>query len=1045
MPRRLAPPHNPDQLDLPDRDVVLYAHLDPLHAANLKSLRLNWKWAAVSQFFYTFAPLLALNDVSLSDIEDDLARPSSIYLPRLMSRLLITLTQDRKINVDNWQTALRKQYWKRLPEANPIGPEPQIAQSEEEDEEEEAEEGAEDAGQPSSDPPDQAPDTPAAPPPEDSSHDRPADDASATNGLTAVSTPAEGTPSLEPSKPEAKRKPRKKGKGSRAHSRVVDPPMQFEGESKDWFDLELLEKLDSLHLLIEWQFQNPQRLRLLMKDDDETAQWRVEPIGYDAKTNAYWLIGPDRLWIQRAVPKPPRSAKRKRPPVKSKAATTPRKSAREQSDDDEPAPRSAKRSRTQRSARTSTSRADALPTPNGSRSRAAKVQANKKLDAQAKDLAEFQRQTASAARAKAARQKTASPQKPTAQGTRASARLRGSTQDDDEWQEIPREWLKPSDEDETEEDGGLSKEDGNGDDGGDVSSELTELSDSSEVSEAEPEEEKPTAVNGTRSRLRGGASQTASKRRAATVKVEKVEDEASPDETSEALPPVPADFVEWELICITLYDWEHVADPFIKATHRFERALYKVLTENIVPIVTAELKEIERKRKVEEALVHRKRSSRIATKETEKEEARLAAAKKVEEEEKEARAKRADARAKKEQAEREKRERARDQRRIEREEREERARRKEERAKNLEAESVQSGSATPSNASVAALDRRRESDSVHLSRVASRSSTSTPDWILDCEICRKSGRNIDDGLPMVSCNSCGRWQHITCHDRADAVAGRQRRNWESQQFYCQQCRAAIQSRRMAQNSSQTYMAGGQQHYHQPNSYSQKPQVSGAYSSAHHQMYRQPTSDLRYSQSYYSGDSRESYPSNHHATSPTSAYPLPAQFHAQSNHAQPSNGYAQYPQDQRSMYSSGPPRSAHPSISNGYPAADQYARHQPPVPVPQRSSVYEAPAMSSLHQNEPHYPPSQPSSSQYRDPYPPPQARWTNGGDHYYTSSNGIPSRNTSDLNYLSRDANGGGPSSAWSNAAMLGERDTSQQQPIVSPSGYTPTYNYPGP
>jgi hypothetical protein len=69
----------------------------------------------------------------------------------------------------------------------------------------------------------------------------------------------------------------------------------------------MLAKLDSMHLLTEWQFQNPTRLRSLMKTDDEDATWvcflplclmfrsfsfqRIEPIGYDAKSNAYWLIG----------------------------------------------------------------------------------------------------------------------------------------------------------------------------------------------------------------------------------------------------------------------------------------------------------------------------------------------------------------------------------------------------------------------------------------------------------------------------------------------------------------------------------------------------------------------------------------------------------------------------------------------------------------------------------------------------------------------------------------------------------------------------------
>lgn len=43
--------------------------------------------------------------------------------------------------------------------------------------------------------------------------------------------------------------------------------------AKDWLDLPMLVKLDSMHLLVEWQFQNPMRLRNLMKFDDEGATW----------------------------------------------------------------------------------------------------------------------------------------------------------------------------------------------------------------------------------------------------------------------------------------------------------------------------------------------------------------------------------------------------------------------------------------------------------------------------------------------------------------------------------------------------------------------------------------------------------------------------------------------------------------------------------------------------------------------------------------------------------------------------------------------------
>ena len=80
--------------------------------------------------------------------------------------------------------------------------------------------------------------------------------------------------------------------------------------------------------------------------------------------------------------------------------------------------------------------------------------------------------------------------------------------------------------------------------------------------------------------------------------------------------------------------------------------------------------EIIRQRQLEEALVHRKRSSRIAIKENEKEEAELAAKKRAEEDDKMSRARRLEARQQKEEAEREKRESAREQRRREREQRE---------------------------------------------------------------------------------------------------------------------------------------------------------------------------------------------------------------------------------------------------------------------------------------------------------------------------------------------------------------------------------------
>jgi hypothetical protein len=41
---------------------------------------------------------------------------------------------------------------------------------------------------------------------------------------------------------------------------------------------------------------------------------------------------------------------------------------------------------------------------------------------------------------------------------------------------------------------------------------------------------------------------------------------------------------------VTLHEWEHIAERFAKATHYLEKALYKVLVNEIVPIVTEELR-----------------------------------------------------------------------------------------------------------------------------------------------------------------------------------------------------------------------------------------------------------------------------------------------------------------------------------------------------------------------------------------------------------------------------------------------------------------------
>lgn len=182
---------------------------------------------------------------------------------------------------------MRRQYLRRDPDKNPLGPpaalyartaspEPEVPQAGPSGQHEKGDDVPEDI---KSDAKDEAQDVEMkdatdvdAPKVEP----QPENDADMENPQPADSPNASSDPlKLEDSKPET----------------AGPPEEQEQEEPRDWLTLSMDEKLDSMVLLTEWQFQNQARLRQTMKSDDDNATWRVEPIGYDAKSNAYWLIG----------------------------------------------------------------------------------------------------------------------------------------------------------------------------------------------------------------------------------------------------------------------------------------------------------------------------------------------------------------------------------------------------------------------------------------------------------------------------------------------------------------------------------------------------------------------------------------------------------------------------------------------------------------------------------------------------------------------------------------------------------------------------------
>ena len=146
----------------------------------------------------------------------------------------------------------------------------------------------------------------------------------------------------------------------------------------------------------------------------------------------------DRLWIQRPIFKP-KNLKRKRLPAPKQLAT---KETRK--------PTGKRRKVLQDDSSDSCGNASDPPPREVMTSgpRAAKLKANKKLDAQARALAEFQRENAIATRSTRATRRggpdsnAGSSLLRPPRGTRVSIRLRrGQPDPEEEWQSIPDEWL----------------------------------------------------------------------------------------------------------------------------------------------------------------------------------------------------------------------------------------------------------------------------------------------------------------------------------------------------------------------------------------------------------------------------------------------------------------------------------------------------------------------------------------------------------------------------------------------------------------------------
>lgn len=274
------------------------------------------------------------------------------------------------------------------------------------------------------------------------------------------------------------------------------------------------------------------------------------------------------------------------------------------------------------------------------------------------------------------------------------------------------------------------------------------------------------------------------------VKEETMEKEEEKEKEQPVKEEEEEEWIEFETIAVTKQEWEAISLQFAKSKHPDEKSLHQLIKQEVLPKVMADLEEAEKQRALEAAMANRKRSSRIALKESEREEkerdrvARL----KMEERMATIRAEEAQQVAKEKEEknlarvreerlrEREERMLARERELIEKAEREMMERENREKLREmrkLKREQILANGGVINESEE--LQQRKEADE--------------DSWELDCEVCGKAGINLDDDTDeIVCCETCGKWQHTECWNTFDRSIGQPIRDWEKEDFFCSTCK-----------------------------------------------------------------------------------------------------------------------------------------------------------------------------------------------------------------------------------------------------------------
>ena len=315
----------------------------------------------------------------------------------------------------------------------------------------------------------------------------------------------------------------------------------------------------------------------------------------------------------------------------------------------------------------------------------------------------------------------------------------------------------------------------------------------------------PPAPKSKANSKKGKAAARASKRRKIQEQEESVNDvdDENPTVEGEELTPSEADDGlggrKWECIAVTLSDYQDFLESIRKSRDSDEKALYKRITEDVLPVIEkAEESQLRKKQKQERELLNMqklataKRSSRLEAKmEREREEQEAAEAE---------RKKKADLLAAKEDQERQKKmDQARESRMMTREQRiKDREYKRilhEEELANLSEENkkVEAGEARLSERHLKTEMEKKKKELAAL--------VQDDEWFFDCSICGVHGTNLvcdsflllvtgspadivqDDGTHSVACEKCNVWQHSACLGVSQEAAEK-----DDFHFVCNDCK-----------------------------------------------------------------------------------------------------------------------------------------------------------------------------------------------------------------------------------------------------------------